>query len=556
LEEKLNGTIASAGTGIAHTRWATHGVPTEANAHPHADCTGTIFIVHNGIIENYQTLRKLLTSEGHVFRSDTDSEILAHLIEKCGRQVPLELAVLQALRDVLGTFALAVVSTAEPQKLVVARRSSPLLIGIGAEETFVASDASAIMPHTRRVLYLNDDEAALITPGGVSVRTLHNRSIQKAESSIDWSAEEAERNGFAHFMAKEIHEGPGAIENALRGRVVDSQGSVQLDGLESVASVLRETRRIVLVSCGTSYFAGLAGGLMLEEHADVPTEVIHASEFRYRSMPFDPNTAVVAISQSGETADTLAAVQEAKRRGLLTLGVVNVVGSSIARETDAGVYNHAGPEIGVASTKSFLSQLSVLALLAVYLGRMRSMDRPSARRILRGLRRLPDGVRRILEQEEKIRALAERYVEYENFLYIGRKYQFPTALEGALKLKEISYIHAEGFPAGEMKHGPIALITKRVPTVALAPSDSMYGKMVSNISEIRSREGPVLALATEGNEDIRAIASDVFHIPATLEMLAPLLAVIPLQLLAYHIAVLRGCDVDKPRNLAKSVTVE
>ena len=557
LEEKLNGAAASASTtGIAHTRWATHGTPTEANAHPHSDCSGSIFIVHNGIIENYQSLRSALASEGHTFRSDTDSEILAHLIEKCYRQVPLELAVLEALRNVSGTFGLAVVSAAEPRKLVVARRSSPLLIGIAADGILVASDASAIMPHTRRVLYLNDDEAAVITSNGVSVRTLQNRSVEKVESSIDWSAEEAERNGFPHFMAKEIHEGPSAIENALRGRVSESQDSVQLDGLENVAGILRETKRIILVSCGTSYFAGLAAGLMIEEQAGVPTEVLHASEFRYRSMPFDRNTAVIAISQSGETADTLAAVREARRRGLLTLGIVNVVGSSIARETDAGIYNHAGPEIGVASTKSFLSQLSVLALLAVYLGRMRSMDPDYAKRILMELQRLPDAARRILAQEEKIRALAEQYAEYENFFYIGRKYLCPAALEGALKLKEISYIHAEGYPAGEMKHGPIALITKRFPTVALAPSDSMYAKMVSNISEIRSREGPVLAIATEGNQDIGAITSDVFHIPPTLEMLAPLLAVIPLQLFAYHIAVLRGCDVDKPRNLAKSVTVE
>ncbi|MDO8558193.1 MAG: glutamine--fructose-6-phosphate transaminase (isomerizing) [bacterium] len=556
LEEKIGDVAVSGSVGIAHTRWATHGQPNEANAHPHADCTGTIFVAHNGIIENYRELRDMLEKEGHVFSSETDTETLAHLIERYDLTMVLEDAVSQALELISGTFGLAVVSLSEPQKIVVARRSSPLLIGIGEGEYLVASDASAVIAHTKEVVYLNDDEIAVLTPDAWKLRTLDRRALTRSSEILEWSHEEAERGGYPFFMAKEIHEAPLAVENALRGRIVFEEGNAKLGGLEDIADTLRAVKRLIIVSCGTSYYAGLSGAMMIEEYAGIPVEVYNASEFRYRAIPFNEGTVVLAISQSGETADTLAAIREAKKKGLLSLGIVNVVGSSIARETDAGIYNHAGPEIGVASTKAFISQLTVLALLAVYLGRMRGMSFETGQEILRELKGLPACLERILKKENAIKALAEIYTGFENFFFIGRRYQYPTALEGALKLKEISYIHSEGYAAGEMKHGPIALISKKFPTVAMALTDSMYEKMISNIQEIKARKGPIIAIANEGNENIKNITQDVIYIPKTLEMLMPILAVVPLQLFAYHVAVLRGCDVDKPRNLAKSVTVE
>ena len=553
LEERM----ARAKAGIAHTRWATHGAPTEKNAHPHTDCTGTIFIAHNGIIENYRELRNFLTTHGHILSSETDTETLAHLIEHEARAgVPLEEAAASALRQVKGTFGLVIMSQQEPTKIVAARRSSPLLLGIGKGEHFVASDASALVQYTREVVYLNDDELAVLTPQSYILRSLDGQTVTTQPETIDWSVDQISKHGYATFMEKEIFEGPEAVTNALRGRLINSEGRVKLGGLEAVEERLRTIQRLVIVSCGTSYYAGLVGGLMLEEYAKLPVTVLQASEFRYRDMPFDHDTVVLAISQSGETADTLAAVKEAKRRGLLTLGLVNVVGSSIARATEAGVYNHAGPEIGVASTKAFVSQLALLGLLTVHLGRMRSMPLAVGNRIIQELSNLPELMRSVLKQADDIKILAERYASFENFLYIGRKYNYPTALEGALKLKEISYVHAEGHPGGELKHGPIALISNRFPTVAIAPTDSVYEKMISNIEEVRARGGAVLAIGTAGNTNLQSICSDVCFVPKTLEMLSPILTVLPLQLFAYYLATTLGRDVDKPRNLAKSVTVE
>jgi glutamine---fructose-6-phosphate transaminase (isomerizing) len=562
LEGRLNGNLnggssaSKATSGIAHTRWATHGSPTEANAHPHADCLENIFVVHNGIIENYRELREQLEEEGHAFRSETDTEVLSHLIEKYYDGVNLEDALLKALAEVSGTFGIGAVSAAEPGKIVAARRSSPLLVGIGPHEYFIASDVSAVMSHTRSVVYLDDDEIAVLTPDGYSIRSLDKTVRTKSPVEVEWSGEEAEKCGYPHFMLKEIHEAPETVENACRGRILEAGQGVRLGGLAAATEKLRSLKRLIITSCGTSYYAGLAGAMMIEEFSGLPVEVYHASEYRYRKMPNEPGTGILAISQSGETADTLAAVRLAKHNNLMTLGLVNVVGSSIARETDTGIYNHAGPEIGVASTKAFVSQLTVMALLAVYLGRMRGFGEEEGKAILKGLACLPSKIRQILAYEGEIRSLAEKYARFENFLYIGRKYQYPTALEGALKLKEISYIHAEGYAAGEMKHGPIALITPEFPTVAIIPSDTMYAKTLSNMQEIKARGGPLIAVATQGNSDMKKITSDVLYIPESSEMLLPILAVVPLQLFAYYVAVARGCDVDKPRNLAKSVTVE
>lgn len=549
--------ISDAQIGIAHTRWATHGTPTENNAHPHADCTNTIFIAHNGIIENYKILREHLKTSGHTFATETDTEVLAHLIEEEQKQGDaLADAVMRALHQVVGAFGLVVMSKNEPDKIIAARRSSPLLIGVGENGHFVASDASALIQHTREVIYLNDDEMAILTPNDCQVRALDGRNIPATKETIDWSLEEANKKGFATFMEKEIHEGPEAVANALRGRLLPAEGRVKLGGLEAVEKRLRTINRIAIVSCGTSYYAGEIGALMLEEYAKLPVTVTHASEFRYRDIPLDRDTAVLAISQSGETADTLAAVRESKRRGLLTLGIVNVVGSSIARETDAGVYNHAGPEIGVASTKAFVSQLAVFALLTVYLGRMRNMPLTIGQRIVKELATLPSLMESVLKQSDQIKKIAKKYSHSTDFLYIGRKYNYPTALEGALKLKEISYLHAEGYPGGELKHGPIALISSDFPTVAIAPEDSVYEKMISNIEQIKARQGQVIAIGTEGDTHLAKIASEIILIPKTLEMLTPVLAVMPLQFFAYHLATILGRDVDKPRNLAKSVTVE
>jgi glutamine---fructose-6-phosphate transaminase (isomerizing) len=550
LDEKPMGEI-----GIAHTRWATHGKPTEANAHPHTDCSGQIFLVHNGIIENYLTLKKMLQTEGHTFSSETDTEVLAHLIESA-YQSDLEDAVRKALLQVEGTYGLAVIHTAHPNEIVMARRGSPIVLGIGKRESLAASDTSALVQHTDQVIYLEDNELARLNPGEFHLSTLQNRRVDRSPTVIDFGLEALDRGEYPHFMLKEISEQPNAIENALRGRLNHSEGLARLGGLEPVLDRLRRARHLIIVSCGTSYYAGLLGRYVFEATTDLTVETELASEFRYRKLNIRPDTVVLAISQSGETADTLAALREAKRRGALVLGLVNVVASSIARETDAGVYCHAGAEIGVASTKSFVSQVTILILMALLMGRNRDLSYDEGSRIISALEKVPEQVRELVARSDQIRSLAEKYCQSRHFLYIGRKYQYPVALEGALKLKEIAYIHAEGYAAGEMKHGPIALIDPAFPTIAVVPDDSSYEKTISNVQEIRAREGHIIAVTTEGYNKLGSLVDDVIYVPPSLELVMPLLTVIPLQLFAYHCAVLRGCDVDKPRNLAKSVTVE
>jgi glucosamine--fructose-6-phosphate aminotransferase (isomerizing) len=543
------------GVGIAHTRWATHGKPNEANAHPHVDCSGRIFLVHNGIIENYLPLKKRLLAAGHNFRSETDTEVLVHLVESA-YEGNLEVAVRKALSHVEGSYGLAVVHTAHLGEIIVARRGSPMILGIGKDESLAASDASALAKHTDQVVYLEDNELARLEPGSFSLTTLDNRAVRREATALELSPEAMDRADFPHFMLKEIFEQPEAVENALRGRVNHAEGVAKLGGLEAVLDRLEQARHLIIVSCGTSYYAGLIGRYVFEALTDLTVETELASEFRYRKLNVRQNTVVLVISQSGETADTLAALREAKRKGALVLGIVNVVGSTIARETDAGVYSHAGIEVGVASTKSFVSQLTILTLMALLMGRSRDLSYEEGAAILRGLEKLPDQLREILQQSDHIRDLAETYCDAEHFLYIGRKYQYPVAGEGALKLKEIAYIHAEGYAAGEMKHGPIALIAPNFPTMALIPEDGSYDKMVSNVQEIRAREGRIVAVTTVGNTKLGALVDDVIPVPANHEILMPILTVVPLQLFAYYCAVLRGCDVDKPRNLAKSVTVE
>ena len=548
----------AAGTsGIAHTRWATHGAPTTENAHPHHDCTDQIAVVHNGIIENAEVLRGELERRGHRFRSETDTEVLAHLIEECWNETPpLHLAVGRALSIVEGTFGVTVISAREPGRLVCARRGSPLLIGLGDGENFVASDAAAVLAHTRRVLYLEDDEMAVVDGEGCDVLEIDElRRVERAPSELEWDLEEAERGGYPHFMLKEIHEQPGTLEQTMRGRLLEDRPTARLGGLTSMASTLQDARRVVFVACGTSWHAGLIGKYMVEELARMPCEVEYASEWRYRDPVLEPGTVVVGISQSGETADTLAALAGARDRGFPILGLVNVVGSSIARMTDGGVYLHAGPEIGVASTKAFTSQIVTLALVSLYLGQQRGLDAERARRVVAALRALPDQVREVLARSEEIERLASRLRDHRNFLYLGRGYSYPVALEGALKLKEISYVHAEGLSAAEMKHGPIALIDRDMPVVAVAPRDGVYEKVYSNLREVKARGGQLVAVTTEPN-GLTELADEVIVVPRTVDCLQPVISSIPLQLLAYHVGVLRGCDVDKPRNLAKSVTVE
>ncbi len=541
--------------GIAHTRWATHGKPTEANAHPHTDCAGRIFLVHNGIIENYLILKKRLLAAGHTFKSETDTEVLVHLVEEA-YQGNLEAAVQKALLQVQGTYGIAVIHSAHPQQIIVARRGSPIVLGIGKEESLAASDVSALAQHTDQVVYLEDNEIARLEPGQFTISTLQNRRVSRDTTQLEVGPESMERGKYPHFMLKEIFEQPDAVENALRGRVNHSEGVAKLGGLESVLDRLQQARHLIIVSCGTSYYAGLYARYVFEALTDLTVETELASEFRYRKLNLRQNTVVLAISQSGETADTLAALREAKRKGALVLGLVNVVGSSIARETHAGVYCHAGIEVGVASTKSFTSQVTILALMALLVGRGRDLSYEEGMNIIHGLESVPEQMREILGQSDHIRKLAEKYCSAVHFLYIGRKYQYPIALEGALKLKEIAYIHAEGYAAGEMKHGPIALIDPAFPTMALVPEDGSYEKVISNIQEIRAREGRIIAVTSVGNTKLGSLVDDVIEIPRSHEILTPLLSVIPLQLFAYHCAVLRGCDVDKPRNLAKSVTVE
>lgn len=540
--------------GIAHTRWATHGKPSVANAHPHS--AGEITLVHNGIIENYQELKDQLIKKGHVFTSDTDSEVVAHLIEEECKKKDFEDAVYVALKQLKGAYALVIINSDEPDKIIAVRNSSPLVLGVGDDEYIFASDPSAIIQHTKDVIYLEDGEVVIATSLGYTVKTLSQKIRHRSVQKLEWNDEQARKEGYPHFMLKEIFEQPHAIADALRGRIEISEGLARLGGLQSVTAKLQKIERIIIISCGTSYNAGLVGEYMLEEYAGIPTEVEYASEYRYRKPLIDSHTAVIAISQSGETADTLAAIREAKRKGALTLGIVNAVGSTIARDTDAGVYNHAGPEISVASTKAFTSQLSILVLLTVLLGRQRDMSFTMGKRILTEMKRIPRHIEEIVKCNKEIKKLAKKYKKYDNFFYMGRKYNFPIALEGALKIKEISYVHAEGYAAGEMKHGPIALIDKNLPSIIIAPKDSVYEKTVSGIEEIRARGGKVIVVTTKGAKELEKIANDIIEIPKTLEMLMPIISVVPLQLFAYHFGVARGLDVDQPRNLAKSVTVE
>jgi glucosamine--fructose-6-phosphate aminotransferase (isomerizing) len=555
LEQKMKNKCRDSKIGIAHTRWATHGKPSIKNAHPHV--SGKIHLVHNGIIENYQELREALIKKGHKFYSETDSEVVAHLIDEYNKEYNFEDAVVKSLSDIDGAYALVIIHTDEPEKMIAVRNSSPLVIGVIDEGFVLASDTSAIIQHTNRVVYLDDGEMVLFTPETYKVKTFGGRNKKKKEQILEWNDEQAQKEGYEHFMLKEIFEQPNAITDAFRGRIVLKDGMVKLGGLTEVDDELRDIERIVIVSCGTSYCAGLVGEYMFEEYAGIPTEVEYASEFRYRKPLIDKKTVVIAISQSGETADTLAAVREAKNKGGLTLGIVNVVGSTIARETDAGIYNHAGTEVGVASTKAFTSQLSILILLTVFLGRQRRMSLTMGKRILSELQKIPKKMDEIFQDEKNIKRIARKYSKYSSMFYLGRKYNFPIAMEGALKIKEISYIHAEGYASGEMKHGPIALIDKDFPSVILAPKDSVYDKTLSAVEEIKARGGKVVVITTQGNkEKIKKQANDVIEIPKTLEILTPLLSVVPLQLLAYYAGVKKGFDVDKPRNLAKSVTVE
>ena len=555
LKAFLDGNGTSANIGIGHTRWATHGPPSDKNAHPHASGDGAIALIHNGIIENYSKLKQTLTEKGHTFSTDTDTEVLVNLIEAF-YEGDLEVAVVRALRRVEGTYGIAVLHRDQPDKIVVARMGSPLVVGIGEGENLVASDLAAIVEYTRNVIFLEDGEIGTITATDFHHMNLDETEVARTTTHIDFTLDKIEKGGYKHFMLKEIMEQPQTLEDSMRGRTLLDEGDIRLGGLQDHLDILAKAEKILLLACGTSYHAGLVGRFMIEEWARIPVEVEYASEFRYRNPVIGPNTVAFAISQSGETLDTLEALREAKKRGAHGLGIVNVVGSTIARESDGGVYLHAGPEIGVASTKSFTSQVSVLALIALLFGRQRGMERDQAREIFTELRRIPEIVARILEDKPKIESIAKVFSQASNFLYLGRGPNYPVALEGALKLKEISYIHAEGYPAAEMKHGPIALIDKLMPVVFVALKDKTYKKVISNIEEVRSREGVVIAVINEDDTEIERIAKHTIRIPKCHPMLMPLLAVIPLQLLAYCIADLLDKDVDKPRNLAKSVTVE
>ena len=564
LAQRLVASPVAGKAGIAHTRWATHGAPTRANAHPLTDCRGEVALVHNGVIENCDALRTKLSKLGHRFTSETDSEVVAHLIEEAF-EGNLERAVAAALTRVEGTLGLAAMSVHDPARIVVARRGAPLLLGIGENEeaTWVASDVAAVLEHTRNIVYLEDDEVAILTPSGHETINLGRdrgrvgwEPVPKEISRIDWDLAKIEKAGYPHFMLREIHEQPHTVRDAMRGRLLAEEGTARLGGLDELRPDIDRAERIVLTGCGTSWHAALVGEYILEALARLPVEVEYASEFRYRDPIIAPGTLVGGISQSGETADTLAAVREAARLGAPTFGIVNVVGSTIARETRAGIYTHAGPEIGVASTKAFVAQVASLALLGLMIARRRGLGREEGRSFVRALDGLPALIGEVLATEDHIRRVAEEFADASNFLYLGRGPNFPIALEGALKLKEISYIHAEGYPAAEMKHGPIALIDENMPVVFMAPRGAVYSKVLLNIEEVKARGGRVIVLVTGRETDLGRKADHVIPVPATLPLLQPIVNVVPLQLLAYHIAVLRGCDVDRPRNLAKTVTVE
>ncbi len=558
LEEVVSHKDLTGKLGIGHTRWATHGFPNDINAHPHTNAEGSFALVHNGIIENYQALRARLQSRGFEFRTQTDTEALVHLIDDVMKTtgLPLEKAVPQALTQVVGTYGIAIVSSEDEDLLIAARKGSPLILGVGEGEYIISSDASALVEHTRRVVYLNDGELIVVRRGGFEVRSIDNETLQKEIHELEWDLEEIEKQGYPHFMLKEIIEQPVSIANCMRGRLSVEVNGIKLGGLTDVMDTLKSAERIIICACGTSWHAGLVGEYLIEDLARIPVEVEYASEFRYRRPILRKGDIVLAISQSGETADTLAAVQEARRQGIPVFGVCNAVGSTIARETDAGVYLHAGPEIGVASTKAFTAQVVVLTMIALKIAEGRTLTEAQVAVHLQELAQIPAKVERVLALDDDIKAMSEVFRYATNFLYLGRGYNFPVALEGALKLKEISYIHAEGYPAAEMKHGPIALIDRQMPVIFIALKDSTYRKIVTNIEEVVARHGVVIAITEEDNTELDDLCEYVIRIPATNEFLSPLLSVIPLQLLAYHIAVLRGCDVDQPRNLAKSVTVE
>ena len=555
LENLLELNPVSGTTGIAHTRWATHGPPNQINAHPHLSQDGTIAVVHNGIVENATALKVMLEQRGYVFQSDTDTEVLSHLIEECF-DGSLEDAVLEALWQVEGTYGIAVISSIDSHKIVAARKGSPLLVGLGEDEYFIASDVSAILAHTRQVVYLEDGEMAVLDRSGYRIIDMTAKELDKKVSHIDWELGQIERGGYAHFMLKEICEQPKTIENTMRGRLLSDEGTSKLGGLNLTDDELLSFTNIVITACGTSWHSALIGEHMIEELARIPVEVEYASEFRYRNPIVDERTLCIVISQSGETADTLAAMREAKRRGARTLGIVNVVGSTIAREADGGIYIHAGPEIGVASTKAFTSQVVALLLFTLKLGRLRDLSILRGREIIEGMKLLPEQIQSILDRAQEIEDIAEEYKRASNFLYLGRGYNFPVALEGALKLKEISYIHAEGYPAAEMKHGPIALIDEMMPVVVIAPHDAVFDKITSNVQEVKARKGRVIAITSRTEPALAGKIDYEFRIPETIDLLMPVLASIPLQLLSYYVAVKRGANVDQPRNLAKSVTVE
>lgn len=549
-----NGQFSST-IGMGHTRWATHGKPSEDNAHPHISRNGDIMVVHNGIIENYQVLRRQLKTRGYTFASETDTEVVAHLIED-EYEGDLLQAVKRVLRQLQGTYGLVVMHAEHPHELIAARRGSPMVIGVGDTEMLVASDVAAFLSLTDRVVYLEDNDVVSMTRHGFTIDTLTDERVERQAQQIEWQPDATDLNGFPHYMLKEIFEQPEAVTNALRGRLVAGEGMAHLGGLRTVLDRLKEAQHLVIVSCGTSYYAGLYGRYVFEKLTDLVVEVEVASEMRYRKTNIRPGTVVLAISQSGETADTLAAMREAERKGALLLGLVNVVGSTISRITEAGVYNHAGPEIGVASTKIFTSQCCILAMVALLLGRFKHLSMTDGMEIVAGLECLPDQVSSVLKQADHIQAIATAYARHNNFLFIGRKYNYPLALEGALKLKEISYVHAEGCAAGEMKHGFIAMVDEMFPTICLATRDTTYDKTISNMQEIKSRNGDIIAIATEGDDEIATLADDVIYTPPNLDFLQAIPAAVALQLFAYYFAVQRGCDIDQPRNLAKSVTVE
>ncbi len=547
--EKITGTM-----GIAHTRWATHGGVTEENAHPHIDCTGKIILAHNGIIENYRELREKFLSN-HELKSQTDTEILAHLVE-VHYKGDLRLALETALTHVRGTYGVVVMHTDEPRKLVAARLGSPLVVGIGDNEYYIASDTSPMLAYTQQVIFLDDGEIVELSDKGLQTFNLKDEAVAKQAEHIDWSEAEAQTNGFPHFMIKEIFDQPIVVKDAMRGRLVETEGTAHLGGLNMTEAQMQQINRVIFIACGTASYAAMAGKYAFERLVGIPASVEVASEFRYSDPIIDKQTLVFGVSQSGETADTLAALREAKRKGAFVRGVVNVVGSTIARETDGGTYMHAGPELAVASTKAYTNMIAILLMYALQFGRSRRLSVATGERLVKALLEVPDKMKNVLQQSDAIRSIAEKYKSYKNFLFLGRGINYPVALEGSLKLKEITYIHSEAYPGGEMKHGPIALLSAEFPVVALLTKNQLYDKMRSNIEEIRARKAPVILIATEGDERATELADDVIYVPQTMELVEPLINTIPLQLFAYHMAVLLGKDVDRPRNLAKSVTVE